>query len=152
MSDTSLKEKTAKGLFWGGFSNGIQQLLNLGFGIVLARLLDASDYGMDQETAYRTMACFAAGMYRGSVCGCVTAALAVLGLAYGFSDTKDREREIFGTKIAEEFVDRFQERMEGKFNCADILENNINTAEGMASIRREGMIKKKCTQAIQTSI
>lgn len=90
----------------------------------------ASDYGMDQETAYRTMACFAAGMYRGSVCGCVTAALAVLGLAYGFSDTKDREREIFGTKIAEEFVDRFQERMEGKFNCADILENNINTAEG----------------------
>ena len=46
MSDTSLKEKTAKGLFWGGFSNGIQQLLNLGFGIVLARLLDASDYGM----------------------------------------------------------------------------------------------------------
>ena len=62
----------------------------------------ASDYGMDQETAYRTMACFAAGMYRGSVCGCVTAALAVLGLAYGFSDTKDREREIFGTKIAED--------------------------------------------------
>lgn len=112
----------------------------------------ASDYGMDQETAYRTMACFAAGMYTGSVCGCVTAALAVLGLAYGFSDTKDREREIFGTKIAEEFVDRFQERMEGKFNCADILENNISTAEGMASIRREGMIKKKCAQAIQTSI
>ena len=37
MSDTSLKEKTAKGLFWGGFSNGIQQLLNLGFGIVLDR-------------------------------------------------------------------------------------------------------------------
>ena len=112
----------------------------------------ASDYGMDQETAYRTMACCAAGMYTGSVCGCVTAALAVLGLAYGFSDTKDRERVIFGTKIAEEFVDRFQERMEGKFNCADILENNISTAEGMASIRREGMIKKKCTQAIQTSI
>lgn len=46
MSESSLKEKTAKGLFWGGFSNGIQQLLNLGFGIVLARLLDASDYGM----------------------------------------------------------------------------------------------------------
>lgn len=46
MGESSLKEKTAKGLFWGGFSNGAQQLLNLGFGIVLARLLDASDYGM----------------------------------------------------------------------------------------------------------
>lgn len=42
----SLKEKTAKGLFWGGFSNGIQQLLNLFFGIFLARLLNADDYGM----------------------------------------------------------------------------------------------------------
>lgn len=46
MGESSLKEKTAQGLFWGGFSNGIQQLLNLAFGIVLARLLDASDYGM----------------------------------------------------------------------------------------------------------
>ncbi len=42
----SLKEKTAKGLFWGGFSNGIQQLLNLVFGIFLARLLTPADYGM----------------------------------------------------------------------------------------------------------
>lgn len=42
----SLKEKTAKGLFWGGMNNGVQQLLGLAFGIILARLLDASDYGM----------------------------------------------------------------------------------------------------------
>ncbi len=46
MSQPSLKEKTAKGLFWGGFSNGMQQLLNLAFGIFLARMLDRSDYGM----------------------------------------------------------------------------------------------------------
>lgn len=46
MSEPSLKEKTAKGLLWGGFSNGLQQLLNLLFGIVLGRILDASDYGM----------------------------------------------------------------------------------------------------------
>lgn len=42
----ALKEKTAKGLFWGGLSNGIQQLLSLLFGIVLARILDENDYGM----------------------------------------------------------------------------------------------------------
>ncbi len=46
MEETSLKEKTAKGLFWGGFSNGMQQLLNLLFGIFLARLLSPADYGM----------------------------------------------------------------------------------------------------------
>ena len=42
----SLKEKTAKGLFWGGMNNGVQQLLGLAFGIILGRLLDPSDYGM----------------------------------------------------------------------------------------------------------
>ena len=42
----SLKEKTAKGLFWGGLSNGAQQLLNLVFGVFLARLLGTEDYGM----------------------------------------------------------------------------------------------------------
>lgn len=46
MAEKTLKEKTAKGLFWGGFSNGVQQLLNLSFGIVLARLLTPADYGM----------------------------------------------------------------------------------------------------------
>lgn len=42
----SLKEKTAKGLLWGGISNGGQQVLNLVFGIFLARQLSAADYGM----------------------------------------------------------------------------------------------------------
>lgn len=46
MAAHSLKEKTAKGLFWGGVGNGIQQLLNLLFGIFLARLLTPNDYGM----------------------------------------------------------------------------------------------------------
>lgn len=42
----TLKQKTAKGLFWGGISNGVQQLLNMFFGICLARLLSPSDYGL----------------------------------------------------------------------------------------------------------
>lgn len=46
MAEPSLKEKTASGLFWGGLSNGVQQLLNLFFGIFLARILNAEDYGM----------------------------------------------------------------------------------------------------------
>lgn len=42
----SLKEKTAKGLFWGGLSNGVQQLIGVAFGIILGRLLSPEDYGM----------------------------------------------------------------------------------------------------------
>ena len=42
----NLKEKTAKGLFWGGMNNGIQQLLGFAFGIVMARLLVPEYFGL----------------------------------------------------------------------------------------------------------
>lgn len=42
----SLKEKTSDGLFWGGMNNLVQQLIGVVFGIILARLLSRSDYGM----------------------------------------------------------------------------------------------------------
>lgn len=46
MTEQTLKEKTARGLFWGGISNGVQQVLALLFGIYLARVLSAEDYGL----------------------------------------------------------------------------------------------------------
>ena len=42
----TLKEKTAKGLFWGALNNGTMQLLNIIIGVFLARLLSPSDYGL----------------------------------------------------------------------------------------------------------
>jgi len=42
----SLKEKTAKGLFWGGFSNIVQQAIGAGFGIAIARILTPDDFGL----------------------------------------------------------------------------------------------------------
>lgn len=46
MAPDSLKEKTAKGLFWSMMSNGSTQVLNLLFGILLGRMLSPADYGM----------------------------------------------------------------------------------------------------------
>ena len=46
MADSELKERTAKGLFWGGLSNLWQLLLNVAFGIYLARVLSPEDYGL----------------------------------------------------------------------------------------------------------
>ncbi len=45
MAET-LKEKTAKGLFWGAMNSGSTQILNILFGIFLARLLTPADYGI----------------------------------------------------------------------------------------------------------
>lgn len=45
MTQSDLKDKTARGLLWAGVSNGGQQVLNAVFGIFLARLLSPADYG-----------------------------------------------------------------------------------------------------------
>ena len=44
--ELSLKEKTAKGLFWGGISNFVQQVVGMAFGIAIARILSPDDYGL----------------------------------------------------------------------------------------------------------
>ena len=53
MAEQSLKDKAAKGLFWGGVSNGLQQVLGMLFGIFLARILslggDVGDFCGDRQ-------------------------------------------------------------------------------------------------------
>lgn len=46
METSDLKNKTAKGLFWGSLGSTLTQLASLIFGIFLARLLTAEDYGL----------------------------------------------------------------------------------------------------------
>lgn len=45
MSD-NLKQRTAKGLFWGAMNSGTTQVLNLVIGLFLARCLSPADYGV----------------------------------------------------------------------------------------------------------
>lgn len=44
--EVPLKQKAIHGVLWGGFSTFFQQILNLIFGIVLARILTQEDYGV----------------------------------------------------------------------------------------------------------
>jgi O-antigen/teichoic acid export membrane protein len=44
--EPTLKEKTAKGLFWGGVGNLVQQIIGMAFGIIIARILSPDDYGL----------------------------------------------------------------------------------------------------------
>lgn len=46
MAASNLKEKTAKGIFWGGLSNVTQQLIGMFIGIQMARIVGVEDYGL----------------------------------------------------------------------------------------------------------
>ena len=46
MEVSNLKQKTAKGLLWGGIGNAALQILGVVLGIFLARILSPNDYGL----------------------------------------------------------------------------------------------------------
>lgn len=112
----------------------------------------AEDFDMDLKTVFKISTCFGGGMRLGGTCGCITAAMLVLGMALGFYDSQDRELEVYGNKKTEEFVRRFTEKMDGVVNCRDILGKDISKPDDVAVIRKEGLILKKCPRAINISI
>ena len=112
----------------------------------------AEDFGLDLKTAFKISTCFGGGMRQGGTCGCITAALLVIGMALGFYDAQDQEREVYGNKKTEEFIRLFTERMDGAVNCRDILGRDISKPEGIAAIRSEGLILQNCPKAIHISI
>ena len=112
----------------------------------------AEDFGLDLKTAFKISTCFGGGMRQGGVCGCITASMMVLGMALGFYDTQDKEREIYGNQKTNEFIKLFTERMDGAINCRDILGKDISKPEELAIIREEGLILQKCPRAMSVSI
>ncbi|MDE7281962.1 MAG: EAL domain-containing protein, partial [Ruminiclostridium sp.] len=49
-------------------------------------------------------------------------------------------------------IKRFSEKMNGVVNCRDILGKDISIPDDMAIIRKEGLILKRCPEALSTSI
>jgi len=112
----------------------------------------AEDFGLDLKTAFKISTCFGGGMRQGGTCGCITASMLVLGMALGFYDAQDREKEIYGNKKTDEFIKRFTEGMNGDVYCRDILGKDISKPNEMAFIRKEGLILQKCPRALNISI
>jgi len=112
----------------------------------------AEDFDIDLKTAFKVSTCFGAGMRLGGVCGCISASLMVLGMAFGFYNAQNRELEMYGNKKTREFIEKFKERMGGNTYCRDILAEDIRTTEGQKVIKQAGLILKRCPRAIHHSI
>lgn len=82
------------------------------------------DRGIKQKTAFRIASAFGGGMGKsGNVCGAVTGALMIIGLAYGTSDL-DNEAAINETyEQAKRFIQKFKRRHRTVV-CRELLKGN----------------------------
>lgn len=112
----------------------------------------ANELGYNLKDCFKISTCFGGGMREGGTCGCITASFMVLGMAFGFYDPQDKELELYGNKKAEEFLALFKERMAGDITCKAILGQDISKPEGLAVIRKEGLMLKLCPRAMRVCI
>ncbi len=93
-----------------------------------------SAYGLDAEAAVRLGAPFGGGIaFLQEVCGALTGAIMVMGLARGAGGSSRDGREGVN-EIARAMAEQFRE-MNGSIHCKDLIECDITTAGGLAKAR-----------------
>ena len=101
----------------------------------------ATDYGMSEELALKVATQFGGGARKGEMCGSVSGALMVLGLKYGFSDVKERDKIDKAHSKAAEFMERFIEA-KGTVVCRELLGYDIS--KEIEIIREIGLFDSVC--------
>jgi C_GCAxxG_C_C family probable redox protein len=103
---------------------------------------------LNEKQARRIAAGFAAGMRVAGVCGAVSGAIMVLGLALGEDECITREGRAGIAASVDEFVAQFLQR--NKFlNCPDILGCDVRTLDGRGLAQAQGWFASKCATAVR---
>jgi len=118
-----------------------------------AVLLAFSDItGLDEETSLKLASSFGGGMGRmREVCGAVSGALMVLGIAKGYSDLSDTDKKKEHYALVQEFARRFKEK-NGSIICRELL-SGVKTREGAEPEKRtdEYYKKRPCNELCYTA-
>ena len=101
----------------------------------------AAQLGLDESRALKLASPFGGGVSRrGEVCGAVTGALMVLGLAQG-SDTPAGKESAY--LLGQDFLQRFEVR-HGTILCRKLINCDISTPEGLQQARERGVFTALC--------
>lgn len=122
----------------------IGECFNQDYNCCQAVLSFASDLlGFDKNTALKLAAAFGGGMGHGETCGCVTAGLMALGLAYGNPHCEEDKKRL--SEFKAEFESRFRNK-NGSLKCRDLLGLDFAKPEEKAQILESGVLKSRCPQ------
>ncbi len=107
--------------------------------------------GLDIDTAARLASSFGGGLGRlREVCGTVSGAALVLGIARGYSDPKDFEAKKRHYALVQEFARRFSEQ-NGSIVCRELLSGIGVTTGGAPEARTSAYYAKRPCPALAAS-
>lgn len=112
----------------------------------------AEKYQLSKEHAVRLAAAFGGGIARsGQICGAVSGALLVIGLAHGATladDVASRERTY---AMVTEFRKQFQSD-HGSVVCRELLGVDLGMPGGREAALRDGLFKLKCPIFVRAAV
>ncbi len=125
------------------------QLFAAGYSCSQALLASrAEEYGLPTETAFKVSAAFGGGMGRqGEVCGAVSGALMVIGLANGQTSPEQKEAKEHTYQLTRRFIAEFTDR-KGSILCRDLLGCRLDTPDGLRQAREQGLFNSTCPELV----
>ena len=103
----------------------------------------SEDFGLSQDTAYSLAQGFGGGMHIDGVCGAVSGAYMVLGLANPVSKETPRQSMDKTNALITEFNRRFKE-LHGSLTCTGLLGYDLSQPEKSKEAREKGLFTEKC--------
>jgi C_GCAxxG_C_C family probable redox protein len=108
----------------------------------------AEQFGLSAENALKVSAAFGGGLGRqGEVCGAVSGALMVIGLAHGQTDPQQKEAKEHTYQLTRRFIAEFTRRT-GALHCSDLLGCQIGTPEGLQQAQEQSLFKTVCPRLV----
>ncbi|MDD1664622.1 MAG: C-GCAxxG-C-C family protein, partial [Methanomicrobiales archaeon] len=109
----------------------------------------APDLGLDRETAESIASPFGAGISRtGDICGAVSGALMVIGLARRKEDIRDAPSREKVYALAREFMAEFSTR-NGSVMCTDLVGYDLSRDDEYALAREEKAFATRCPKLVR---
>jgi C_GCAxxG_C_C family probable redox protein len=108
----------------------------------------SEDFGLNIDTAYSIAQGFGGGMHINSVCGAVTGAYMVLGLANPISKDNPRQSMEKVNALQAEFNRKFKE-LHDSLNCTGLLGYDVSIPEQAKEAREAGVITTKCPDFVR---
>ncbi len=112
----------------------------------------AMQWGLPRGLAFKLATPFGGGMARtGQMCGAVSGALLVLGLALASENPEDKEAKDLVYEKAQQFLHRFRQ-VYGSIYCPDLIKCDLGTEEGRDRAEQLGVSKQICVPLVQSVI